>query len=355
LKKPEIVARAMSFVTLAIAGIMIVSIAKTSAWAGNKKEETKNIKTYYSYDVMKNINYKRDTSGLDKISFKNTETVEAPQNAENTTVQEPQETQTPPKPAYTYADVDADKYAVVSLNIRNKPDTDGDVIGVLGEGEKVHVTAQCNETGWFKTDRGENAYVSGKYLSDEAPAPKPAYEDKQSSTQDTITDADFNDIIHAEGTIPVSRLNALNNKLSIIPAGLINSFRNNGWKIVITNRNIGDFLFNGAKGVCAATTTRTNTMYFANTDHAIDIAVVHEFGHYMDFIITGTSSRSDFYDIYMSEKAALKSAFRFNRNDVGDVYEFYASCLDAYYMNAEKMQQVAPQSYQIITEDLGKI
>ena len=96
-------------------------------------------------------------------------------------------------------------------------------------------------------------------------------------------------------------------------------------------------------------------MYFANTDHAIDIAVVHEFGHYMDFIITGTSSRSDFYDIYMSEKAALKSAFRFNRNDVGDVYEFYASCLDAYYMNAEKMQQVAPQSYQIITEDLGKI
>lgn len=60
MKKPEIVARAMSFVTLAIAGIMIVSIAKTSAWAGNKKEETKNIKTYYSYDVMKNINYKAD-------------------------------------------------------------------------------------------------------------------------------------------------------------------------------------------------------------------------------------------------------------------------------------------------------
>lgn len=360
MKKPEIVARAMSFVTLAIAGIMIVSIAKTSAWAGNKKEETKNIKTYYSYDVMKNINYKRDTSGLDKISLKNTEIAEVSQNTESTAVQEAQETQTPLKPAYTYTDVDAYKYAVVSLNIRNRPDTNGNVIGVLGEGEKVHVTAQCNETGWFKTDRGENAYVSGKYLSDEAPVPKPvkteqAYENKQSSSQNTITDADFNDIIHAEGTVPISRLNALNNKLSIIPAGLINSFRNNGWKIVMTNRDIGDFLFNGAKGVCATTTTITNTMYFANTDHAVNVAVIHEFGHYMDVVITGTSDRSDFYDIYMSEKAALKNAFGFNRSDISNTKEFYASCLDAYYMNAGKMQQVAPQSYQIITEDLGKI
>lgn len=361
MKKPKTVARAMSFVILAVASIMIVSIAKTSTWAGNEKEEAKNIKTYYSYDVMKNINYKRDTSGLDKINLKNTETAEVPQNTESTAVQESQEaevsqeTQTPPKPAYTYTDVDADKYAVVSLNIRNNPDTDGDIIGVLRESEKVHVTAQCNETGWFKTDRGENAYVSGKYLSDEAPAPKPAYEDKQSSAQDTITDADFNDIIHAEGTIPVSRLNALNNKLSIIPAGLINSFRKNGWKIIMTNRDIGDFLFNGAKDICAATTTTTNTMYFANTDHAVNVAVIHEFGHYMDVVITGTSDRSDFYDIYMSEKAALKNAFGFNRSDISNTKEFYASCLDAYYMNAGKMQQVAPQSYQIITEDLGKI
>lgn len=123
----------------------------------------------------------------------------------------------------------------------------------------------------------------------------------------------------------------------------------------MTNRDIGDFLFNGARGVCAGTTTETNTMYFANTDHAVDVAVVHEFGHYMDFVITGTSDRGDFYNIYMSEKAALKSAFGFNRSDVSNVMEYYASCLDAYYMDAGKMQQVAPQSYQIILEDLGKI
>ena len=139
MKKPKTVARAMSFVILAVASIMIVSIAKTSTWAGNEKEEAKNIKTYYSYDVMKNINYKRDTSGLDKINLKNTETAEVPQNTESTAVQESQEaevsqeTQTPPKPVYTYTDVDADKYAVVSLNIRNNPDTDGDIIGVLRE------------------------------------------------------------------------------------------------------------------------------------------------------------------------------------------------------------------------------
>lgn len=45
----------------------------------------------------------------------------------------------------------------------------------------------------------------------------------------------------------------------------------------------------------------------------------------------------------------------FTRSDISNTKEFYASCLDAYYMNAGKMQQVAPQSYQVITEDLGKI
>lgn len=361
MRKTKIATWTMFLVIIAAADIIMASTAKMPARTEVKKEETENIQIYYSYDVMKNINYKRDTSGLDKINSKITDN-EPVQNVESTVVQKSQKTevsqevQTPPKPVYTYTDVDVDKYAVVSLNMRNKPDKNGNVTGVLGEGEKVHVTAQCNETGWFKTDRGDNTYVSGKYLSDEAPMPKPeTYGDKQSSAQNTITDADFNDIIHAEGTVSVSRLNALNDKLSIIPAGLINSFRNNGWKIIMTNRDIGDFLFNGAKDICAATTTTTNTMYFANTDHAVDVAVIHEFGHYMDFVITGTSDRSDFYNIYISEKTALKSAFGFNRNDISNTKEFYASCLDAYYMNAGKMQQVAPQSYQIITEDLEKI
>jgi hypothetical protein len=351
LQRIKMAGQVMFFATIAVISVFTSSAAKMPVHATQEEKIVKE-KICFNYDFKKNINYKRDTSGLEKTKF-DTGTNESLQDTEAATIQTPQE------PVYTYTDVNADKYATVSLNIRNKPDAGGDVTGVLGNGEKVHVTAQCNETGWFKTDRGENAYVSGKYLSDEAPVPKPAVkEEKQSdahSSQSTITDADFNDIIHAEGTVPVSRLNALNNKLSIIPAGLINSFRNNGWKIIVTNRDIGQFLFDGAKGVCAGTTTETNTMYFANTDHAVDVAVVHEFGHYMDFVITGTSDRGDFYNIYMSEKAALKSAFGFNRSDVSNVMEYYASCLDAYYMDAGKMQQVAPQSYQIILEDLGKI
>ena len=62
----------------------------------------------------------------------------------------------------------------------------------------------------------------------------------------------------------------------------------------------------------------------------------------------------EIFTIY-TERAALKSAFGFNRSDVSNVMEYYASCLDAYYMDVGKMQQVAPQSYQIILEDLGKI
>ncbi len=372
MKKVKTVTQTMFLAAIAVASVLTSSVAKTPAQAEVQKEKTGNKEICCNYDVTKNINYKRDTSGFADVKFEtaasepvqNTEP-KMPENTKETAVQSTQETetsqemQTSSEPVYTYTDVNTDKYATVSLNIRNKPDTNGDVTGILGDGEKVHVTAQCNETGWFKADRGENTYVSGKYLSDEAPVPKPVIkEEKQSnvsSSQNTITDADFNDIIHAEGTVPVSRLNTLNNKLSIIPDELINSFRNNGWKIIVTNRDIGQFLFDGAKGVCAGTTTENNTIYIANTDHAVNTAPVHEFGHYMDFVITGTSDREDFYNIYTSEETKLKSAFGFNRSDVGNVMEYYASCLDAYCTDTEKMQQVAPQSYQVIAEDLGKI
>lgn len=74
---------------------------------------------------------------------------------------------------YTYAEMDETiYYAVNSVNVRAQPSTDGTKLTNLVKGEAVKVTAQCNETGWYRIqdETGETGYVSNNYLSTQKPA-----------------------------------------------------------------------------------------------------------------------------------------------------------------------------------------
>lgn len=58
----------MFFIALAAASMLTSPIMKTPAHT-TQGERFVEEETYYSYDVRRNINYRRDTSGLDKISL----------------------------------------------------------------------------------------------------------------------------------------------------------------------------------------------------------------------------------------------------------------------------------------------
>lgn len=270
---------------------------------------------------------------------------------------------------YTYTDIDANKYTTESLNVRSMPSTDGDIIDALAKKQQIHVISQCNETGWYKIDYdGITGYVSNKYVSDEKPQEQGAKVVEQQTaeaketnapateTADTITDTYYNDIIYADGTVPTRRLKKLNDELSLVPSNLLAHFKQNGYTIKMTNQDIGQMLFNGLPYVSGAIQTGTKTIYIKNTDKAIKSATVHEFGHYLDYMIAYTSNNnSDFQRAYEAEKADLKSNFGLNRADIGNVNEYYASCFYAYIMDGATMQAVAPQSYEFIKNDMGKI
>lgn len=74
----------------------------------------------------------------------------------------------PPKPSYTFADMNATKYAKSTVNVRNLPDKTGNKVGSLSQNEMVTVTGRCNETGWYriKFNNGD-AYVADAFLVDE--------------------------------------------------------------------------------------------------------------------------------------------------------------------------------------------
>ena len=61
-------------------------------------------------------------------------------------------------------------YAKYDVNIRTLPSVKGNKLGVLSQDEKIKVTGQCNETGWYRVEYKNNvAYISNNYLTDKVP------------------------------------------------------------------------------------------------------------------------------------------------------------------------------------------
>lgn len=67
--------------------------------------------------------------------------------------------------------IDAYMYTTADLNMRKEGTTESEVIGSIPYGTQIHVTARTVDN-WYRTERGEIGYVSGKYLSEEEPAPQ---------------------------------------------------------------------------------------------------------------------------------------------------------------------------------------
>lgn len=76
--------------------------------------------------------------------------------------------------AFSYENMNKRLYTTVSINVRNLPTGDGEVIGYIVEGTKTFVTGRCNETGWYRIAyEDEVGYVCDRYLTNECPVEAP--------------------------------------------------------------------------------------------------------------------------------------------------------------------------------------
>lgn len=90
------------------------------------------------------------------------------------------------KSVYTYTDMSSTMYATQSVNVRDLPGTEGRIIGQLSSNQEVHITGQCNESGWYRLVYNEQiAYVSDHYIAIEK---KSTQQNTQSSSHSTIVE-----------------------------------------------------------------------------------------------------------------------------------------------------------------------
>ena len=114
--------------------------------------------------------------------------------AQTSTTEEPQVTEAPIIPetdseassVYTYTDMSSAMYATQSVNVRDLPGTEGEIIGQLATNQEVQITGQCNESGWYRLAyNGQTAYVSNHYISKEKTS---VQQNTQSSSSSTIVE-----------------------------------------------------------------------------------------------------------------------------------------------------------------------
>lgn len=137
-------------------------------------------------------------------------------------------------------------------------------------------------------------------------------------------------VAQADGNVSQDSVDRANELLNVMPERLLEDFVDRGWRFYVTDKNIAyDILggeFNSVKGV---TDFDNHEIFIEQREAAVETAVVHEFGHYLDYINGNQSQTAEFSDIFSAESNAFVKTF--NVDFYYDIGEFFADGVYRYY------------------------
>ena len=150
-------------------------------------------------------------------------------------------------------------------------------------------------------------------------------------------------VAQADGNVSQDSVDRANELLNAMPEKVLEGFCDNGWKFYVTDKNLANTfyagIYNSVKGV---TDFDNHEIFIEQRDTAVDTAVVHEFGHYLDCINGYQSKTAEFADIFSSESNSFVQTF--NVDFHYDVGEFFADGVYRYYDGEQKtLTQTCPR------------
>lgn len=153
-------------------------------------------------------------------------------------------------------------------------------------------------------------------------------------------------ICEVDGWVDPYWVTRVNDKLSCLPASVIDTFRNTGWHIYTTSKDLDQEWFNGQYGAVRGCTWVSEKIICIEDREDAMTAPCHEFGHWFDWYCGMPSDTEEFYEIYYSETNAFENAF------IVDFYydnkELFAEGFQKYYTDNEVLKQNCPQLYDFL-------
>lgn len=236
------------------------------------------------------------------------------------------------QPFFTVIDEKGIVYATGTVNIRELPTKNSNKLGVLNYSNSIEKTGIC-DNGWIRVlYNGNTAYISGNYLSNTKPEPVQQY----------------SGVIQKVGNVKDSVLKSMDSYFYKIPENVRNSFIDNGWKIYATDEHLGRKFFNVDSSILAVTTDGEDAIYLHNREKAAE-ALVHEFGHYIDFVSGYVSYGSEFREIFLAEADAFRAVHSTHANNTNTPMEYFAECYQEIILHPDKIKNNCPRTYEFIT------
>lgn len=263
---------------------------------------------------------------------------------------------------FSVKDCDKIMYATEKVNIRVSPKIGTTKIGFLNKNEAIHVIGIC-DNGWSKVLYNDSiAYISSNYLSpnkvavtsdqnkvSEAKQQEPTKVEKTS----TKTYPNFVEII---GVSEDYVDNVLSNYYRI-PEIVRNKFEDFGGVLSITNENLGKKFFNdSSKHIVAVTSYKGSSKECSiNIGTKDATAVLHEMGHFVDYVCGYLSDTEEYKDIWGSEVEAFKSFHYTADENTNTANEYFAESFQVYIESPNELQEKCPQSYDYIVNTLNHL
>lgn len=221
-------------------------------------------------------------------------------------------------------------YINSACNTYKEPNNTSINISSYSRGRKVKVISNL-QTGWCKIDtRYGSEYIQNEYLT-------PVTDVFIDSGGIMITQEKYDDTIEKEENISDEVLNYAYNYWYLIPEYVRKDFKNNGWKIILTEKSLSSE-FNIPYTVSGVTLPKEKQIVVAANQSCIRNALIHEVGHYID-IRNNTISKGEIFKARYNEHG--NKMLDYNGSYIQSIYspeEYFAELYRASIIGSYNMK-----------------
>lgn len=150
-----------------------------------------------------------------------------------------------------------------------------------------------------------------------------------------------------------SWVDQVNETLTCVPKHILEGFKNRGWHMYCTSKNLDRTFFGGQFGaVMGCTVYEDHNIWLEDRQDAVTEGPVHELGHYVDYTLGWASHTGEFNQIFNAEQATFRNAFGvpgyFNNE------ELFAEAFWRYY-TSNSMASVTPRLHDYLSRMISRL
>ena len=142
------------------------------------------------------------------------------------------------------------------------------------------------------------------------------------------------------------KLKNINGLKGIVDQDILDGFAELGFTVTINKAEANRYGYTG----CFSPSRQLIILKKANTQ-----TLLHEVGHFVDFLRNYESCDAQFKKIYKAEKKKAKSFFNTPSHTLASPKEFFAESFNQYYSNPEKLKTKCPKTYAYMEKAINSI